>query len=32
MRIEYDNARDGLLKDFGLVVRQLGSGVLEQVT
>ena len=32
MRIEFENARDSALKDFSLVVQQIGSGVLEQVT
>ena len=31
MRIEYDNARDGALVDFSLVVQRTGLGVLEQV-
>ena len=32
MRIESENARDGALKDFPLLVQRTGSSVLEQVT
>ena len=32
MMIESENARDGALKDFSLVVQQTCLGVMEQVT
>ena len=31
MGVEYENGRDGALKDFSPVVQRTGSGVLEQV-
>ena len=32
MGIESENARDGALKDFSLVVQRIGLGVLEHAT